>query len=57
MINCSLCGEKSKNVHSVYYEENDKIVAYCEDCEDVYINQLALLYLANGETNEKKHES
>ena len=49
MINCSLCAEKNKSIHSVYYEENDKIVDYCEDCEDVYINQLANLY---GVTND-----
>ena len=41
MINCSLCEEESENIHSVYYEENDKIVDYCEDCEEVYIDKLA----------------
>ena len=40
-INCSLCGEEFANIHSVYYEKNDKIVDYCEDCEEVYIDQLS----------------
>ena len=40
-IECSLCGEKSENVHSVYYKKNDEITDYCEDCEDVYIEILS----------------
>lgn len=43
MIKCSLCKEKFENVHSVYCEKNDKIVDYCEDCEQVYIEQLATI--------------
>ena len=42
MINCSLCGEKSNSIHSVCIneEEVDKIVDYCDDCEEVYIQNL-----------------
>ena len=44
MINCSLCGEKSDSIHSVCIneeeEEVNKIVDYCENCEEVYIQKL-----------------
>ncbi len=40
-IECDLCKQKSSNVHSVYYEDSNKIVDYCEDCEEVYIDQLS----------------
>ena len=42
MIECSLCEEKFENVHSVYCENNNKIIDYCEDCEHVYIEKQVL---------------
>ena len=42
MINCSLCGKKSNSIRSVCIneEEEDKIVDYCDNCEEVYIQNL-----------------
>ena len=40
-LECDLCKQKSINIHSVYHENSNKIVDYCEDCEEVYIDQLS----------------
>ena len=42
-LECDLCKQKSINIHSVYHEDSNKIVDYCEDCEEVYIDQLSLV--------------